>query len=225
MNEGISIEARAGLRNSFAGKAKEVAGTVTGNNWLTADGQAQQMEATAQREADAQMAAADIRAAAADATDTESTGLARQLASAGAGAGGALDAAAVAGSASGRAGRVDYAPTELGGSSAGTEPRWPAAVVDEVLLPAPRPPEVAAPLPRSRQPEQIVGRDRSAGNVADRPQPGAVEKPRPAVAAARLLQSAPTRTVQRWAAIGLLIWYGETRSALVRSPAAERRDR
>lgn len=52
-------EARKGLIDSIKGKAKEIAGAVTGNDSLTAEGQLEQAEARARREADTTEAVAD----------------------------------------------------------------------------------------------------------------------------------------------------------------------
>lgn len=58
MTEHTSSQARDGLMSSLTGKAKEVAGAVTGNDSLTAEGQLQQTEAKARKEANAQDAVA-----------------------------------------------------------------------------------------------------------------------------------------------------------------------
>ncbi len=62
MSQEAPIEARAGLRNSLSGKVKELAGTVTANKALTAEGQLQRAEAKGQSEADARAASADTDA-------------------------------------------------------------------------------------------------------------------------------------------------------------------
>lgn len=64
-------EARKGLIDSIKGKAKEIAGAVTGNDSLTAEGQLEQAQARARKEANAIEAVADAEADAA-------TGLASQ---------------------------------------------------------------------------------------------------------------------------------------------------
>lgn len=58
MTQDKSTEAREGLASSVKGKAKEVTGAVTGNDSLTAEGQLQQAEADARREASARDAVA-----------------------------------------------------------------------------------------------------------------------------------------------------------------------
>jgi uncharacterized protein YjbJ (UPF0337 family) len=55
-------EARKGLIDSIKGKAKEIAGAVTGNDSLTAEGQLEQAEARARREANTIEAVADAEA-------------------------------------------------------------------------------------------------------------------------------------------------------------------
>lgn len=57
-----STEARKGIVDSIAGKAKEVAGAVVGNDSLAAEGQLQQREAHARREAVGEQAVADAEA-------------------------------------------------------------------------------------------------------------------------------------------------------------------
>jgi uncharacterized protein YjbJ (UPF0337 family) len=57
-----SDEARKGLFDSVAGKAKEVAGGVTGKDALTKEGQLQQADARARRDANNQDAIADAQA-------------------------------------------------------------------------------------------------------------------------------------------------------------------
>jgi uncharacterized protein YjbJ (UPF0337 family) len=52
-------EARKGLIDSIKGKAKEIAGAVTGNDSLTAEGQLEQTQARARKEANAVEAVAD----------------------------------------------------------------------------------------------------------------------------------------------------------------------
>ncbi|MCW2693655.1 MAG: ral stress protein CsbD, partial [Mycobacterium sp.] len=63
MSDGTADEARKSLGARIAGKAKELAGAVTGNNALAAEGQLQQAEAAARREASAQQAVAQAEAA------------------------------------------------------------------------------------------------------------------------------------------------------------------
>lgn len=58
-------EARKGLIDSIKGKAKEIAGAVTGNDSLTAEGQLEQTQARARREANTIEAVADAEAEAA----------------------------------------------------------------------------------------------------------------------------------------------------------------
>lgn len=58
-------EARRGLIDSIKGKAKEIAGAVTGNDSLTAEGQLEQAQARARREANTIEAVADAEAEAA----------------------------------------------------------------------------------------------------------------------------------------------------------------
>ncbi len=57
-----SEEARRGLFDSVAGKAKEVAGAVTGNSDLAEEGQLQQADAQARKEANSREAIADASA-------------------------------------------------------------------------------------------------------------------------------------------------------------------
>ena len=61
-----ATEAREGLKDAILGKAKEVAGAVTNNDSLTAEGQLQQTEATNRREATAQQSLADAEQAEAE---------------------------------------------------------------------------------------------------------------------------------------------------------------
>lgn len=56
-------EARKGLLGSLAGKAKEVAGAVLGNDSLAAEGQLQQAEAQTRKDASAREAVAEAEAA------------------------------------------------------------------------------------------------------------------------------------------------------------------
>src|SRR6058998_2299177 len=55
-------EAREGLLASVAGKAKEIAGAVIGNDSLAAEGQLQQAEAAARKDASAREAVAEAEA-------------------------------------------------------------------------------------------------------------------------------------------------------------------
>src|SRR5687768_15787570 len=59
---GPAEEARKGLLGSLAGKAKEVAGAVIGNDSLTAEGQLQQAEAHARKDAATKDAVAQAEA-------------------------------------------------------------------------------------------------------------------------------------------------------------------
>ena len=63
MADHTSSEARDGLMSSLKGKAKEVAGAVTGNDSLTAEGQLQQAAAKARKQASAQDAIASAEQA------------------------------------------------------------------------------------------------------------------------------------------------------------------
>lgn len=60
-NDDASAEAREGLLDGIAGKAKEVAGAVTGRDDLVEEGQLQQAEAAHRKEAVAAEAVADAR--------------------------------------------------------------------------------------------------------------------------------------------------------------------
>ncbi|MDT4908923.1 MAG: hypothetical protein QOI69_2164, partial [Pseudonocardiales bacterium] len=53
-NDDTAHEARKGLLDSIAGKAKEVAGALAGNDTLAEEGQLQQADAAARREANSQ---------------------------------------------------------------------------------------------------------------------------------------------------------------------------
>jgi uncharacterized protein YjbJ (UPF0337 family) len=64
-------QARKGLIDSVKGKAKEVAGAVTGNDSLTAEGQLEQAQAEERKEANAVEAVADAEAKQAQAEATE----------------------------------------------------------------------------------------------------------------------------------------------------------
>jgi uncharacterized protein YjbJ (UPF0337 family) len=61
-NDATSDEARKGLFDSVAGKAKEVAGALTGKADLIKEGHLQQADARARREANSQEAIADAQA-------------------------------------------------------------------------------------------------------------------------------------------------------------------
>lgn len=62
MAENAADEAKKGLLGSLTGKAKEVAGAVLGNDSLAAEGQLQQAEAQARRDANAREAVAQVQA-------------------------------------------------------------------------------------------------------------------------------------------------------------------
>ena len=62
MADSTADEARKGLLGSFTGKVKEVAGAVTGNDSLAAEGQLQQAEAQARKDANAREAVAEVEA-------------------------------------------------------------------------------------------------------------------------------------------------------------------
>ena len=64
-------EARKGLIDSVKGKAKEIAGAVTGNDSLTAEGQLEQTQAKERKEANSVEAVADAEATQAHAEATE----------------------------------------------------------------------------------------------------------------------------------------------------------
>ena len=55
-------EARKGLIDSIKGKAKEIAGAVTGNDSLTTEGQLQQAQAQERKEANSVESVADAEA-------------------------------------------------------------------------------------------------------------------------------------------------------------------
>jgi uncharacterized protein YjbJ (UPF0337 family) len=61
-NDDTAHEARKGLFDSIAGKAKEVAGALTGKSTLAEEGQLQQADAAARREANSQDAIAEAEA-------------------------------------------------------------------------------------------------------------------------------------------------------------------
>ena len=63
-------QARKGLIDSVKGKAKEIAGAVTGNDSLTAEGQLEQTQAQQRKEANSVEAVADAEAAQAHAAAT-----------------------------------------------------------------------------------------------------------------------------------------------------------
>ena len=71
-------EARKGLIDSVKGKAKEIAGAVTGNDSLTAEGQLEQTQAKERKEANSVEAVADAEAAQAHAEATEARAEAAQ---------------------------------------------------------------------------------------------------------------------------------------------------
>lgn len=62
MSDSKAGEARKGLLDSVAGKAKEVAGALTGNDELTEEGQLQQADAQTRKEANSREAIADATA-------------------------------------------------------------------------------------------------------------------------------------------------------------------
>jgi uncharacterized protein YjbJ (UPF0337 family) len=62
MSDDKAAEARKGLLDSVVGKAKEVAGAVTGKDELTEEGQLQQASAQARKDADSREAVADASA-------------------------------------------------------------------------------------------------------------------------------------------------------------------
>ena len=64
-------QARKGLIDSVKGKAKEIAGAVTGNDSLTAEGQLEQTQAQQRKEANSVEAVADAEAAQAHADATK----------------------------------------------------------------------------------------------------------------------------------------------------------
>ena len=64
-------QARKGLIDSVKGKAKEIAGAVTGNDSLTAEGQLEQTQAQQRKEANSVEAVADAEAAQAHAAATK----------------------------------------------------------------------------------------------------------------------------------------------------------
>ena len=64
-------EARKGLIDSIKGKAKEIAGAVTGNDSLTTEGQLQQAQAQERKEANSVESVADAEAEQAHAEATE----------------------------------------------------------------------------------------------------------------------------------------------------------
>jgi uncharacterized protein YjbJ (UPF0337 family) len=66
-----SDQARKGLIDSIKGQAKEIAGAVTGNDSLTAEGQLEQTQARERKEANSVEAVADAEAAQAQADLTE----------------------------------------------------------------------------------------------------------------------------------------------------------
>ncbi|MCW2606891.1 MAG: ral stress protein CsbD, partial [Frankiales bacterium] len=68
---GTADEARQGLLASVTGKVKEVAGAVTGNDALAAEGQLQQAEVSARKDAATNEAVAKVEAEQAAAALTE----------------------------------------------------------------------------------------------------------------------------------------------------------
>jgi uncharacterized protein YjbJ (UPF0337 family) len=76
-----SDEARKGLFDSVKGKAKEMAGAVTGNDSLTAEGQLEQTQAAERKEANSVEAVADAEAqqARAEATDAKLEGTQKRI--------------------------------------------------------------------------------------------------------------------------------------------------
>jgi uncharacterized protein YjbJ (UPF0337 family) len=62
MSDDKAADARKGLLDSVVGKAKEVAGAVTGKDELTEEGQLQQADAQARKDANSREAVADARA-------------------------------------------------------------------------------------------------------------------------------------------------------------------
>ena len=64
-------QARKGLIDSVTGKAKEIAGAVTGNDSLTAEGQLEQTQAQQRKEANSVEAVADAEAAQAHSAATK----------------------------------------------------------------------------------------------------------------------------------------------------------
>ena len=66
-----AVQARKGLIDSVKGKAKEIAGAVTGNDSLTAEGQLEQTQAQQRKEANSVEAVADAEAAWAHAAATK----------------------------------------------------------------------------------------------------------------------------------------------------------
>ena len=76
-------QARKGLIDSVKGKAKEIAGAVTGNDSLTAEGQLEQTQAQQRKEANSVEAVADAEAAQAHADATRSQAGGRRRANCG----------------------------------------------------------------------------------------------------------------------------------------------
>ncbi len=115
MAESTSNQARDELMSLVKGKAKEAAGAVTGNDSLAAEGQLQQAEARARKEASAQDAVANAEQATAQqqlAEQRQAAATARQAADVQAGIAKAeaeQDAAAHADAADAAAGRVKQA--------------------------------------------------------------------------------------------------------------------
>jgi len=76
--DGSAEQARQNLMGKLSGKAKEVAGAVTGNDSLTAEGRLQQAEVTARQEAATDEAVADAQRTDAAKEIAEKTRLAAQ---------------------------------------------------------------------------------------------------------------------------------------------------
>jgi uncharacterized protein YjbJ (UPF0337 family) len=81
--DGPAEQARQGLLGKLSGKAKEVAGAVTGNDSLTAEGRLQQAEVTARQEAATDEAVADAQRTETAKEIAEQARLARSAAQAG----------------------------------------------------------------------------------------------------------------------------------------------
>jgi uncharacterized protein YjbJ (UPF0337 family) len=62
MSDSTAGQARQGLGATLAGKAKEVAGALIGNDSLAAEGQLQQAEAAARKDASTKQAVAEVEA-------------------------------------------------------------------------------------------------------------------------------------------------------------------
>lgn len=81
VDDSKSDQARKGLLDSVKGKAKEIAGAVTGNDSLTAEGQLEQTQAQERKEANAVEAVADAEATKArtDAAEARQEGVAERI--------------------------------------------------------------------------------------------------------------------------------------------------